>query len=177
MNKYIVFLRGINVGGHRKILMKDLKELLHDNGFKNVITYIQSGNIVLESKLENQKICSKIKELIKETYGFDVPAIAENPQVLKKQIRHCPYLNKEDLKKVYFSILNEPPTKENWTALLSSDFGSGDISLFENMVYLYCPEGYGKTRLSNNYIEQKTGCIATTRNLKTMYKLIELAKN
>ena len=77
MNRYISLLRGINVGGERKILMKDLKMLYEQLGFSNVISYIQSGNVIFETERTNKKeIAQQIKLAIYKTFGFDVPVIS-----------------------------------------------------------------------------------------------------
>lgn len=73
MEKYIVLLRGINVSGKNKLPMAELRDLLNNLDFKNVETYIQSGNIILESNKTKSVICKLIKKKIFAQFGYDVP--------------------------------------------------------------------------------------------------------
>lgn len=176
MKKLIVFLRGINVGGGKKILMRDLTVLLENQGFNDVTTYIQSGNILLSSEEKPIKIKEKIEKAIKVHYAFDVDVFVIEPHVLENLLSKCPFLKTEQLNKLYFVLLAEIPSEHQWENLIHSDFGAGNVSLYENMIYLYCPDGYGKSKLNNNYIESKLKFPATTRNLNTINKMIDLSK-
>ena len=172
MKKYIILLRGINVSGKNKILMVDLRELLAILNFQNVQTYIQSGNIILESDLEKNVICNIIKKGIKDKFGFDVPVIVRTNVELKKVIENYPF-SIENEKIVAFSFLNKV-SKE--TAIEVKNIGEDKYKIVNDVVYLFCPSGFGKTKLTNNIIEKKLNVIATTRNLRTTLKLLELAK-
>jgi len=172
MNKFIILLRGINVSGKNKIPMADLRELLHDLEFKNVQTYIQSGNIILESDLDKTVSCLKIKNGIQEKFGFDVPVLARTTKEWEKAIEGYPF-STENPKTVAFTFLNQP-TKA--TKIEIENTGEDKYKIEKDMVYLYCPSGFGKTKITNTIIEKKLNVIATTRNLRTTLKLLELAK-
>ncbi|QTD37255.1 DUF1697 domain-containing protein [Polaribacter batillariae] len=172
MKKYIVLLRGINVSGKNKIPMADLRTILTSLGFKNVQTYIQSGNIILETTLEKEETCSKIKKGIQEEFGFDVPVLARTIEEWKKVIDNYPF-SIENEKIVAFAFLSKKPKNLN---LEIRNLDEDKFQLNDDVVYLYCPSGFGKTKLTNNTIEKKLNVIATTRNYKTTLKLLELAK-
>lgn len=166
MYQYIVLLRGINVGGKRKILMKDLKFLLEGAGFKNIQTYIQSGNIVLESSLKNTAfIEDSISKLIKTNYRFDVPTLVISKDDFLSLYDKQPFTN-ADIKTLHITILNKP----NGTIELSKE----EAIQINNLVYLHCPIGYSKTKLTNDFFEKKLKCKATTRNWNTITKLKNL---
>ena len=171
MKTYIVLLRGINVSGKNKLPMADLRQVLSRLGFQNLQTYIQSGNIILESTLEKEEICKEIKDAILEKFGYDVPVIARTIPEWKKAIENYPF-SKENEKIVAFSFLNQN-TKE--TVLEINNLGEDTYKIDQNVVYLYCSSGFGKTKLTNNNIEKKLKVTATTRNLRTTLKLLELA--
>ena len=173
MKKYIVLLRGINVSGKNKIPMEDLRALLSDLGFKNLQTYIQSGNIILESDLDKTEICKKIKIGIKEKFGFDVSVIGRTIKEWEKIIDKYPF-SIENEKIVAFTFLNKA---SNEKTIAIKNIGEDKYKIVNDIVYLYCPSGFGKTKLTNNIIEKKLNIIATTRNLRTTLKLIELAKS
>ena len=84
MNKYIVLLRGINVGGNNKLPMTELRTLLSDNGYKNVATYIQSGNILLYSTNSTEKINEHITRLIKQQFDYNIPVVTLTAEEIKK---------------------------------------------------------------------------------------------
>ena len=172
MKKYIVLLRGINVSGKNKLPMAELRQLLNDLQFQNIQTYIQSGNIILESDLEKNVICDIIKKGIKDKFGFDVPVIIRTNVELKKAIENYPF-SIENEKIVAFSFLNKVSKK---TAIEVKNIGEDNYKIVNDVVYLFCPTGFGSTKLTNTIIEKKQNVIATTRNLRTTLKLLELAK-
>lgn len=75
MNTYVILLRGINVGGKNKITMTELKRRLEEQGFDNVTTYIQSGNVILKSDLDAKTLGAKIETMLSEKFKLDSPAI------------------------------------------------------------------------------------------------------
>lgn len=172
MEKYIVLLRGINVSGKNKILMPELREILIKLNFLNVQTYIQSGNIILESDLEKKEICNKIKKGIYNEFGFDIPVLIRATQEWKKTIQNFPF-SVENEKIVAFTFLNETVNKNR---IEVNNLGNDQYKIEDDVVYLYCPSGFGRTKLTNNTLEKKLNVIATTRNLKTTLKLLELAE-
>ena len=106
MKKYIAILRGINVGGHKKILMADLKQLFLDLNFYNVVTYIQSGNVIFgsEKQFDSIKSAYLIEQSISKSYSFDVPVIVKTFEEIKNSISLNPYLkvNQENIEKLYW---------------------------------------------------------------------------
>ena len=92
MTKHIALLRGINVGGHRKIKMDDLKQMFRSMGFKNVATYIQSGNVVFDAPQgQPDELSRSIQQQIEETFGHDVPVIIRSPADLKAIMKTFPF--------------------------------------------------------------------------------------
>ena len=172
MKTYIVLLRGINVSGKNKLPMADLRNLLNELGFQNVKTYIQSGNIILTSDESKTTICKKIKDGIATKFGYDVPVITRTISEWKKAIKNYPFPT-ENEKIVGFSFLNKVPEA---TTIDIKNIGEDKYKIDNDVVYLNCPSGFGKTKLTNNSIEKKLNVIATTRNLRTTLKLLELAK-
>ena len=176
-NTYTCFLRGINVGGNNKILMKDLSALLVKNGCKNVKTYIQSGNIVLSSSLTQDKIEENITHLIKATYGFDVPCTTISKEHLTNLIVNNPFIGDASLiqKNIYFTICDREILKEDVSLIKESkQFTTEKIHAYKDTIYIYYEQGYGKTKVHNNFIERKLKLSATTRNLNTMNKMVLL---
>jgi uncharacterized protein (DUF1697 family) len=178
MTTYISILRGINLGGHNTIKMDALKKLFADIGFANIQTYIQSGNIVYQyKKTDIKKLDALIKKEIKQQFGYDVPVITLTFDELKKVAGSNPFLNDKakDTSYLHVTFLADKPQSENFDKIKDFKYQSDEFQLIDKAVYLYCPNGYGNTKLSNNFFESKLKVTATTRNWKTTNELISIA--
>ena len=178
MKTYIAFLRGINVSGKHKVPMAELKELLVDQELKEVETYIQSGNVVFKSELNNNKALEKqIKAAILRRFEFNVPVIVKTVDQVKEILNQNPFkTNDENLRKQnYYVLLNEQPKQEAVEKFKLENFVNEEFYITSNCVYLKCHAGYGKAKLNNNLTERKLKVEATTRNYRTMSKLLELS--
>src|SRR5699024_982607 len=108
MNRKIAILRGINVGGERKIRMSDLKSLCKKQGWKDVETYIQSGNIIFTSDNQNSDLEEALELAIKEKYRFDVPVIVQNSKKLQTSIDNNPFYNQNiEINQLHLTFLKE----------------------------------------------------------------------
>ena len=168
---FIIILRGINVSGKNKLPMQALRDVLTSLKFENVKTYIQSGNIVLKSEKNKKEIALIIKEGIQNQFGYDVPVLVRTIEEWEKAIANNPYKAVEP-KQQYFTFLSEVPE----ITTFDIDAKNDEFTVIDDVVYVNAVGGYGKTKLSNNFLEKKLKVIATTRNLKTTLKLLELAK-
>ena len=177
MKTYISILRGINVSGQKKIIMTDLKALYEDLGFEDVITYIQSGNVVFKSskKMTDTKLAKMIEERIVEKYDFQVPVIIRTLDELKRATEINPYKN-DNIDGLYITFLSNAPNSINLEKLDNINFLPDQFEIIGKEIYLNCVS-YGNTKLSNNFFESKLKVIATTRNIKTVHKLIELTND
>ena len=171
MKKYIILLRGINVSGKNKIQMEALRELLKELNFTNVHNYIQSGNIVLDSEETASVVCQKIRKGIQDTFGIEVPILARTVAQWSQLVENYLF-SLENEKIVAFTFLNAT-SKETNIAIQS--LGEDQYKINGDIVYLHCPTGFARTKLTNTRIEKKLNVIATTRNLRTKLKLLELA--
>lgn len=178
MNTYIALLRGINVSGHNKIKMVDLQQLFLTIGHSNVTTYIQSGNVIFSSEANDiSKMEQTIIHEIEKQFSYAIKVI-----VLKKSELEVIYnfngfeaIDELDFKKVCVTILKEKPTEEGIEKVKALAAADEKIIFKEKNVYIYCPNGFGRTKLSNNNIEAKLNFSATSRNWNTITKLVELS--
>ena len=175
MKQQIAILRGINVSGQKKILMADLKNILEEEGFKTVQTYIQSGNVLFYS--DEQNLADKINLAIKKHYDFDVPVQVLGVDELEKVILENPFLKEENVeeKTLHVTFLATEPAEELVKSVEGLVLENEFFRIIGQVVYLYCPNGYGKIKMNNTFIERKLKVSATTRNWKTVNKLVELA--
>ena len=177
--KYISLLRGINVSGQKKIKMSDLTVQYESLGFQNVITYIQSGNVIFDANDNNiNNLTLTIEEKIKKEYQFYVPVEIRTKSDMMRIIKSNPFTPVDltkDGTKVLVTFLSEKPKKDSLSNLLSYVNLPEKLIVKDKEVFLYCPNGYGKSKLSNTFIEKKLNVNATTRNWKSVLKLYELA--
>ncbi|MFS4494310.1 DUF1697 domain-containing protein [Maribacter sp. 2308TA10-17] len=179
MKTYIALLRGINVSGQKKIKMANLKLMLMKIGLTDVVTYIQSGNMVFKSAGKKSHILEeKIKKGVADSFGFDVTVVVKTKMGLEEILQKNPFTKQEDLeaKRVYYALLKEVPEKDAIGNLKPEDYPSELFLITKECVYLNCLNGAGKAKLTNNVLERKLGVSATTRNHRTMAKLLELAE-
>ena len=176
MKKYISIIRGINVSGQKKIKMADLKTLYEELNFKSVVTYIQSGNVLFCSNISDQnKIKTMIQKKISNYYGFDVTVIILTENRIGKIISDIPFdSNKIDLTKFYFCFLEEDPSARSIDEIMQIRDDNEEFKMVGQVIYVYCPLGFGRARFSNNFFENRLKVKATSRNWKTTNKLLEL---
>jgi len=178
MPAYISMLRGINVSGQKKINMKELAALYESLHLRKVRTYIQSGNVAFDATgSDAATLEKKITLAIRKAYGFDVPVMVRTQSQMAQTIKKNPFLKEKgvDLSKLHVTFLDQDPDKTQVKQLEAIDAGDDRCKVIGSDVYLYCPGGYGKTKLSNTYIEKQLARAATTRNWKTVNVLHEMA--
>ncbi|MES2140127.1 MAG: DUF1697 domain-containing protein [Bacteroidota bacterium] len=178
MKIFLSILRGINVGGHKKIPMAELKKMYEELHFENITTYIQSGNVIFKNK--NSKDLSKqIEQKIFEKYNFDVPVIIRTPDEMQSIIEGNQFLKQKDidLSKLHVVFLADKPAKENIENLKKYNYEPDQFCISGKEVYLYCPNGYGNSKLTNIFFENKLKVTATTRNWNTTNELFKILKS
>ncbi|WP_319231903.1 DUF1697 domain-containing protein [Draconibacterium orientale] len=179
MNTYIAILRGINVSGKNKIKMDALKSSFTNLGFEKVQTYIQSGNVVFRYQLTSSgNLEELINSQIQKDFGFDLPVLVLSEVELANFVKNNPFAGDEnkEAKFQHVTFLKETPAKVHNEKINSSVKAGEEFVVFGGAVYLYCPHGYGKTKLNNNFFESQLKVSATTRNWKTTLTLLEMAK-
>ena len=179
MATYISILRGINVSGHKLIKMDALRKSYESLGFRNVKSYLQSGNIVFDVDKNNlNQLEEEIIQLIEKDFGFQVPVIVLTIDKLNFIINNNPFLkdSSKELSYLHVTFLSKKPISFNLEVIEEKKGEDEEIIISENVVYLYCPNGYGNTKLTNNLFESKLKVVATTRNWKTTNELLILAQ-
>ena len=174
---YIAMLRGINVGGHKKVPMKQLQQSVEALGFEQVKTYIQSGNLIFKAKGASSDVCRKIERAIRDDFGFEVPVVCRTPAELLTTIQGNPFSTEKgfDLAKLCVAFLSGPPEAAALKKLNPLVTKSDRYHCCRKEVYLYCPDGASETKLTNNAIEKALALRATSRNWNTVNKLYEMA--
>lgn len=180
MNTLISILRGINVSGKNKIPMVELKALFEGLKFKNVTTYIQSGNVIFSASGSNPRdLSKKIEQGILKKFGLNVPVITRTIEEIQSAIDKNPFLKNKniELDKLHVTFLEDSPTGENLKKVLEYNYEPDKFMIVDKEVYLHCPNGYGNTKLANTFFENKLKVRATTRNWRTTNELLKIALN
>lgn len=155
--------------------MADLKSLYESLGYQNVRTYIQSGNVVFNcTEADVSKLIASIEKKNLETYDFEVLILVLTPKEIEDALNNNPFEEKE---KTYFTFLANEPEQEKIDQLKKVDYSPEQYLIKGEVIYVYPPNGYGKTKLNNNFFEKKLKVSATTRNWKTTNKLLEMASS
>lgn len=177
MAVYISILRGINVSGKNLIKMELLRQMYEQLHFNNVRSYIQSGNLVFEAKeTATKKLATLIAKEIQNKFGFKVPVLVLKKKELMHIIQNNPFLkDKEKMPNfLHVTFLSSEVKLIDIEEITSKKQENEAIEFHEKAIYLFCPNGYGNTKLNNNFLERKLGVTATTRNWKTTLKLLDM---
>ena len=180
MQTYISILRGINVSGSKIIKMDALRKLYEDLNFKNTQTYIQSGNVIFQyKKMKHEDLEKNIAKKILKEFAFEVPIMVKELDELKYVLKNNPFVNKrnEDITKLHITFLSREPEPANMAKIKEVNYDPDEFVFLGKTIYLFCPNGYGRTKLSNNFFESKLKVAATTRNWKTVNELVKLAEH
>ena len=179
MPTHISLLRGINVSGQKTIRMADLKNLYDALGFSDVRTYVQSGNVVFAAaNPDPAALAASIEAHIRQTFGFDVSVFIRSAQDFQGLLKANPFLNgrSEDPAKLHVTFVYAPPAATRLSALEKPAAGNDEFLVAGREIFLFCPDGYGRTKLSNTFFEKKLGVPATTRNWNTINALLQMAQ-
>ncbi len=176
MQNYICLLRSVNVSGANIIKMTELKAFFEALGFQNVITYIQSGNVIVATK--EKPSASFLEGKIQEKFQTkNVAVVLKTPEEMEAVIRENPFSDQPDFttKKLYVYYLESIPDDERVAELSGLSFENEFFHIRNDVIYVYYDTGRGRAKLSNAFFEKKLGIRATARNWNTTNKLLLLA--
>ena len=177
MKTYIALFRGINIGGHNLLPMKDLVLILQRLGLLKIRTYIQSGNVLFqcEDRIASQLAC-RISAEIKKTKGFAPQMLLLEPKALRKTITCNPFPEAEsEPKTLHVLFLMSAPKAPDLKKLEQIKAASERFKLKGRLFYLHAPDGVGRSKLAAS-AERLLGVPVTGRNWKTVQKIMALAK-
>ncbi len=175
---YIALLRGLNVGGKNRLDMKSLAAAFEGCGARRVRTYIQSGNVVFDAAPTKAKaLGGAVAEALRELHGLDVPVVLRTHDELRTAIAANPFRRhgEAEQKAWHVTFLAELPSKERAAALDPQRSPGDEFKLVGKELFLRCPAGYGRTKLTPAYVDKVLGTLGTVRNWATVLALAELA--
>lgn len=174
---YIAMLRGINVGGHNRIKMDQLRTSLEALGFEQVKTYIQSGNVVLKSAtISPAALSRKIEKQIVGQFGFAVSVISRTAEEINKTIANNPFLNDSSInpEKLHVAFLSEAPVPFALKRLAELTLEPDQSRCLGKEVYFHFPKGVSGSSLWKHPLDRVLSVEVTTRNWKTVNTLHEM---
>ncbi len=174
----VCLLRGVNLGARSKVNMKALQELFAGLGHENVQTYIQSGNVVFTARGRTSpaRLAEAIEKQIAAEFDLDVRAVVRTAAELGRIVSGNPFLESGvDPDELHVTFLAEEPSRGRLSEVDPARFRPDEFRVKGREVYLHCPNGYGRSKLNNAFWEKQAGVAATTRNWRTVTKLLQLA--
>jgi uncharacterized protein (DUF1697 family) len=177
MTTHLALLRGINVSGHNMIKMDALKTTLENIGFQNVQTYIQSGNVFVDTEEESPaKVGFLIKQEIFKVFGHEVPVVVIGKNDLEACFSNNAFLKEKEMdsKKLYVAFVSIALRSDSINDLKMSQVKPDEANIDASRIYIKYAVGAGKTRFDQKYIEKKLNVIATIRNWNTVSQLLKM---
>ncbi|MFE0426883.1 DUF1697 domain-containing protein [Streptomyces sp. NPDC058953] len=175
---YAALLRGINVGGHRKVPMAELRGIIEGLGHGGVVTYLQSGNAVFTSASDDEDaLARELESAVDEHFGFAVDILVRNAAYLRAVVDDCPFPAAElEGRQLHVTFFSQPVSAERFAGVDRRAHAPEDFRLGDRALYLYAPDGLGRSKLADALARPTLtrGLVATTRNWNTVGKLAEL---
>jgi uncharacterized protein (DUF1697 family) len=174
--RQIVLLRGVNVGGRNRVAMQALREALAQAGLQHVRTYLQSGNVVVETGAAADELARECEHVIAERFALEVAVVVRTRDELAEVVRHDPLGELADNPKLYqVSFCAAEPDSDAVGKATERAAGGERLVVHGREIYAWFPDGVGRSRLAAQLSRQKLGATATARNWTTVVKLLALA--
>ncbi len=170
-------LRGINLGSKRRVPMADLRALFTGAGYKDVATYVQSGNVVVRSSAPADELERESARLISEQFGFDVPVVVRTRAELIRVVKHDPHGSVvDDPKRYQVSFLSQALDAATASRVRELAAGSEAIAIRGREIYVWHPDGVARSKLWNELAGKRLGVTATARNWTTVKALLAMTE-
>ncbi|MFI7293925.1 DUF1697 domain-containing protein [Streptomyces sp. NPDC050121] len=178
--RYAALLRGINVGGSKKVPMAELRAVLEGLDLSDVRTYLQSGQAVFSSAHgDEESLAAEIRVAIEKHFGFGVDVVVRDHAFLKAVVDACPFPAAElEAKQLHVTYFSAPVDEERYAGVDRDAHLPEEFRLGDRVLYLYAPDGLGRSKLAEQLSKPRLtkGLIATTRNWNTVVKLVEMTE-
>lgn len=169
---WVALLRGINVGGRHRVPMADLRAVLAEQGCRDVQTIIQSGNALFHAVGPEPALVSRLSAAIGSRFGFPVPVVVRDPGVFADARARHPFAGADGApESLAVGFLTGLPAPERVAALDPGRSEGDRFAVVGRRVYLHCPRGFARTRLTTDFFDRGLGEVLTVRNWKTLGRL------
>lgn len=177
MTPHVILLRGVNVGGHNRLPMADLRALLGSLGLDGVVTYLQSGNAVATSADTPTEVAAAVADALASALGLNVPVIVRSGPEWAATVTANPLVGlDDDPTRLHVTFLDGPPVADRVRSLAdeAAALAPERIEVVGSDAYLHTPGGFGSTAFTPAFLERRLGRVATTRNWRTVLALADL---
>lgn len=174
--RYVALLRAINVGGSRRMKMKELRSVFTTIGLSDPVTLLQSGNVVFSPDSEDPEgLTAAIENAIGLAFGFDVEVVLRTGPDLEAIVADHPFRQEQldDLRMAHVMFFKDPPPADRFSDLRAAHDGPEELVLQGRELYIHYPEGSGRSRLTGSSIEKALDRPGTARNWNTVLKIAE----
>jgi uncharacterized protein (DUF1697 family) len=173
---HVALLRAVNVGGKNRLPMKELAAIFSDAGAVDVQTYIQSGNVVFRATSDlAERLPSMVTAAILKRFEFEVPVVTRSAEEFRGVASGNPFLaDGVDTTKLHVAFLTDRPDATRADTLDPGPSSSDEFEMRGYEVYLRCPDGMGRTRLTTAYLDKTLATTSTIRNWRTVSKLVDM---
>ena len=175
----VSLLRGVNIGGHHKIKMDTLRALYESTGLIDPRTYVQSGNVVFRTAAKDlTQLAQLIEKSIEAAFGFHSDVVLRTAPELRAVIETNPFAGRDDVHPAKLAVffLASDPGPEEWEKVRAIKTGPEELRIGRRELYIYFPEGMGRTKLPIPAIERALKTPSTARNWNTVTKLLAMAE-
>lgn len=178
MTTFVALLRSVNVAGHGRLTMADLRQSFLTLGHTDVSTYIQTGNVIFQSSNRNRaKLVAEIERQLEHDFGRAPAVILRTAPDLARIVSSSPYPRRDaDPSRHHVTFLAEAPSKERLTTFAPPASGQDELVIIGEEIFVHTPDGYANTKLTGALLERRLGVTSTTRNWNTVTKLLDLAR-
>jgi len=177
MHVYISLLRGVNVGGHNKVKMDALRDLYRKLGFHDPRTYVQSGNVVFGAREKSLK-AKVLEDAIEKAFGFRPRVVLRTTEELRQTVARNPFAGRDGINPglLLVSFLSDRCSKDGLAALKALPVGSEEVHPAGNEIFIYFPDGMGRSKFPWASMDKILKTTATGRNLRTVTTLLSMAE-
>lgn len=177
MSTFIILLRGVMPTGKNKVPMARLREVMEAAGYGRVRTWIQSGNLLIDTQETAAQAAARVRSLIRQEIGPDLAVIARSAQEIRQVLADNPFQDaSDDPARVFYAFFENPPGKEALDTQRARDFGDNRLVVTAHAAYMYIPADYTKASLNAAVVEKAAAVAVTMRNGNTLRKLVEMGE-
>lgn len=172
--RYVVLPRGINIGRHNRVPMAELRSALVAEGYSEVATVLQSGNVILTADSGDPgEVAHRVRRLLSDRFKVNVPCLARTADQVREVVERNPLREvATDPSRYLVNFLSEQPDPRTVEALLEEDHGRQVMAVENTEAYVWTPEGVKAMTLSHSYLQKRLGVVATARNWNTILKIV-----